>query len=146
MKRIALAASLLLAAAALAGVARPEGARAVDGQTAAGDSITVSGNGSVTGVPTSAVLSLGVDARAATARAAVAANAREMRQVIDAVKSAGGRNVGTQSLWLIISLVTVPGLITPGQRTSAGTRNAPSQLVFFSLRKGVVAASGHEFA
>jgi len=100
MKRIALAASLLLAAAALAGVARPEGARAVDGQTAAGDSITVSGNGSVTGVPTSAVLSLGVDARAATARAAVAANAREMRQVIDAVKSAGGRNVGTQSLSL----------------------------------------------
>lgn len=100
MKRIALAASLLLVAAALAGVARPEGARAVDGQPATGDSITVSGNGSATGVPTSAVLSLGVDARAASARAAVAANAREMRQVIDAVKAAGGRNVGTQSLSL----------------------------------------------
>ena len=64
------------------------------------DSITVSGNGSVPRVPTTAVLSLGVDVRAATAKAALAANAREMRQVIDAVKSAGGRQVGTQSVSL----------------------------------------------
>ena len=42
------------------------------------------------------------------------------------------QSVGTQSLWLISSLVTVPGLITPGQRTRQGTRKAPSQLVFFS--------------
>jgi hypothetical protein len=100
MKRIALAASLLLAAAAIAGVARPEGAHAVDGQAQSGDSITVSGNGSVLAVPTTAVLSLGVDVRAATAKAALAANAREMRQVIDAVKAAGGRQVGTQSVSL----------------------------------------------
>ena len=45
-------------------------------------------------------LSLGVDVRAASAKAALAANAREMRQVIDAVKAAGGRNVGTQSVSL----------------------------------------------
>jgi hypothetical protein len=32
----------------------------------------------------------------------------------------------------------------PGQRIMAGTRNAPSQLVSFSLRNGVVAASGHD--
>ena len=30
-----------------------------------------------------------------------------------------------------------------GQETIAGTRNAPSQFEFFSLRKGLVAASGH---
>ena len=30
----------------------------------------------------------------------------------------------------------------PGQRTISGTRNAPSQLVFFSLRNGVIAPSG----
>ena len=36
MKRIALAAVLLLAAAAIAGVARPEGAHAVDGAAAVG--------------------------------------------------------------------------------------------------------------
>lgn len=100
MKRIALAAVLLLAAAAVAGVARPEGARAVDGPPLSGDSITVSGNGSVAAVPTTAVLSLGVDVRAATARAALAANARELRQVIDAVKTAGGRQVGTQAVSL----------------------------------------------
>lgn len=100
MKRIALAAALMLAAAALAGVARPEGASAVDSPAPSGDSITVSGNGSVTAVPTVAVLSLGVDVRAASARAALAANSRELRQVIDAVKAAGGRQVGTQSVSL----------------------------------------------
>lgn len=100
MRRIALAAVVLLAVAALAGVARPEGAHAVDGQTQTGDSVTVSGNGSVAAVPTTAVLSLGVDVRAPSAKAALAANAREMRRVIDAVKAAGGRQVGTQSVSL----------------------------------------------
>ena len=51
-------------------------------------------------MPTTATLSLGVDSRATTAKAAIAANAREMRAVIDAVKAAGGRNVGTQSVSL----------------------------------------------
>ena len=54
-------------------------------------------------------------------------------------------NVGIQSLWLMSSLVTVPGLITPGQRTRQGTRKAPSQLVFFSERKCVIAPSGQVF-
>jgi uncharacterized protein YggE len=100
MRRLALASVLLLAAAALAGVARPDGASAVDGQSQPADSITVSGNGSVTAVPTAAVLSLGVDTRAATAKAALAANGREMRQVIAAVKAAGARQVGTLSVSL----------------------------------------------
>ena len=33
----------------------------------------------------------------------------------------------------------------PGQRIMHGTRNAPSQLVFFSLRNGVIAPSGQVF-
>ncbi len=98
MKRIALAAILLVAAAAVAGVARPEGARAVEGPSQTGDSITVSGSGSVSAVPTTAVFSFGVDSRAATAKAALAANSREMRLVIAAVKAAGGQNVTTQSV------------------------------------------------
>lgn len=98
MKRLALAALLLVAAAAVAGVARPEGARAVEGQSQTGDSITVSGNGSVSAVPTTAVFSFGVDSRAATAKRALAANSREMRLVIAAVKEAGGKNVTTQSV------------------------------------------------
>ena len=55
------------------------------------------------------------------------------------------QSVGIQSLWLISSLVTVPGLITPGQRTRHGTRKAPSQLVFFSERNQVMAPSGQVF-
>ena len=51
-------------------------------------------------MPTTASFSFGVDVRAATAKAALAANAREMRQVIAAVKAAGGRQVGTQSVSL----------------------------------------------
>jgi len=39
-------------------------------------------------------------------------------------------------------LQTDPGAMRPGQRSSKGTRKAPSQLVFFSLRKGVVPPSG----
>ena len=100
MKRIALAAALLLAAVALAGVARPEGAHAVDGAVPATDSIIVTGNGSIVAVPTIAVLSLGIDTRAASAKAALAANAKEMRLVIAAVKAAGGRDVRTQSVSL----------------------------------------------
>jgi hypothetical protein len=44
-----------------------------------------------------------------------------------------------------MSLETVPGLIQRGQRTMTGTRQAPSQFEFFSLRNGVAAASGQEF-
>ncbi|MEI7760154.1 MAG: SIMPL domain-containing protein [Thermoleophilia bacterium] len=101
MKRLALAAVLLVVLiAAVGGVARPEGARAVDGVPQTGDSITVSGSGSVSVVPTTAVFSFGVDSRAATARTALAANAREMRLVIVAAKAAGGRRVATQSVSL----------------------------------------------
>ena len=45
----------------------------------------------------------------------------------------------------MIPLRTVPASIWPGQRTMAGTRKAPSQLEFFSLRKGVMPASGQVF-
>lgn len=99
MKRLALAAALLLCAAALAGVGRPEGAHAVDA-TPGGDSVTVTGSGSVSSVPNVALLSLGVDSRAASAAAAAAANATAMRRVIDAVRAAGGRNVTTASVSL----------------------------------------------
>ena len=37
---------------------------------------------------------------------------------------------------------TDPALILPGQRRNAGTRQAPSQLVSFWLRNGVLAPSG----
>ena len=89
MKRIALAAVLVLAVAALAGVLRPEGAQAVD-PVATGDTVTVTGTGSVTAVPDRAVVSAGVESRAPTARAALAANAAAMRKVLDALQARGG--------------------------------------------------------
>ncbi len=58
---------------------------------------------------------------------------------------AAATKVGIQSRPLTMSFATVPGLILPGQRRAAGTRNAPSQFEFFSLRNGVMAASGQLF-
>jgi len=98
MKRIALAAGLLLAAAALAGALRPEGAAAIDPDEL--DTVTVMGTGVVLAVPDRAELSAGVETRAPTARAALAANAAAMRKVLDALRAEGGKNVTTQTVSL----------------------------------------------
>jgi hypothetical protein len=99
MKRIALAAGLLLAAAALAGALRPEGASAVD-PPAGTDTVTVSGTGLVISVPDRAVVSAGVETRAATARAALSANGAAMQKVLDALRARGGRDMTTQTVSL----------------------------------------------
>jgi uncharacterized protein len=99
MKRIALAAGLLLATAALAGVLRPEGASAVDPPSGV-DTVTVSGTGSVTAVPDRAEVAAGVETRAATARAALSANGAAMQKVLAALRSGGGKDVTTQTVSL----------------------------------------------
>ena len=99
MKRIALAAGLLLAAAALAGALRPEGASAVD-PPAGTDAVTVSGTGLVIAVPDRAVISAGVETRAATARAALSANGAAMQKVLEALRARGGRDMTTQAVSL----------------------------------------------
>jgi uncharacterized protein YggE len=103
MKRIALVAGLLLAAAALAGVLRPEGASSAADPAADPDTVTVTGTGTVTAVPDRAQISAGVESRAATARAALAANATAMRKVLDALRAAGGKDVTTQTVSLSTS-------------------------------------------
>ena len=62
--------------------------------------ITVQGTASVASVPDRAELSFGVETQGQTAKAALAANAAELRRVIAAVKAAGGTNVRTQSVSL----------------------------------------------
>ena len=99
MKRIALAAGILLAAAALAGVLRPEGAGAED-PAAATDTVTVTGTGVVTAVPDRAEVSAGVETRAPTAKAALSANGAAMQKVIDALRANSGKNVTTQTVSL----------------------------------------------
>jgi len=100
MKRIAVAAVLLLTAAALAGVLRPEGAQAVDDPSAQRDTLTVNGTGVVRSVPDRASISAGVESRAATAEAALAANAKAMDKVLAALRAAGGKDVTTSSVSL----------------------------------------------
>ena len=58
---------------------------------------------------------------------------------------AAASRVTNQSLWLTMPFSTLPAGTLPGQRTSNGTRYAPSQFEFFSFRNGVMPASGHEF-
>jgi uncharacterized protein YggE len=100
MKRLLLAAAALLALAALAGVVgRPEGAGAVDPP---GDrTVTVTGVGAVRSVPDRAQLSFGVESRAASAQAALAANGAAMRKLLAALREAGVDELQTQtvSVW-----------------------------------------------
>jgi uncharacterized protein YggE len=96
MKRLLLAVAAGLTVVALAGaVGLPELARARDAAPA-GDTITVSGVGTVKTVPNEAQMSFGVDTRRPTAQAAVAANADAMRKVINALRQAGAREIATQ--------------------------------------------------
>jgi uncharacterized protein len=99
MKRIALVAALLLVAAALAGVLRPEGAAGVDPAPAT-DTVSVTGTGVVSAVPDRAQISAGVESRAPTARAALAANAAAMQKVVAALKAHDGDDVTTQTVSL----------------------------------------------
>ncbi|MNL32567.1 hypothetical protein D3C87_1544280 [compost metagenome] len=51
-------------------------------------------------------------------------------------------SVGTQSSEAKMSVRTVPGLITPGQRMTSGARMPPSQVVNLPPLNGVVPPSG----
>ena len=94
---LALAVAALLAAAALAGIGRPEAAR---GDAASPDTVTTNGHGVVTVVPDEATVTAGVQTRAATAAAALAANARLMDAVVAALRAAGGTRLQTQQVAL----------------------------------------------
>src|SRR6516165_6980822 len=99
MKRLAFVAALLLGAAALAGLARPDGSHAAGTpSTDTQRTVTVSGNGSATSVPTRASISFGVQTQASTAKAALAQNADDMQSVLDALKKAGAQDIQTQSV------------------------------------------------
>lgn len=94
----ALLAAALVAAAAFAGVGRPDAARGDTGTSA--NAVTTVGHGSVTVVPDQSTIAAGVHTEAATATAALAANATKMNAVIAAVKAHGGKNVQTQQVSL----------------------------------------------
>jgi uncharacterized protein YggE len=91
--RILPVAALLLLAATVVAVTLPGAATSAAAEPAG---ITVQGTASVESVPDRAELSFGVESQGATARAALAANAAEMRRVLAALKAAGATNVKTQ--------------------------------------------------
>jgi uncharacterized protein YggE len=100
MKRIAIVACLLLGAAAIAAVARPEGSHAADPPAPDARTVTVTGTGSASSTPTKATVSFGVQTQAASARTALAQNATAMRKVLAALQAAGAADVKTESVSL----------------------------------------------
>jgi uncharacterized protein len=102
MRRLGVAGlALLVLAAALVAVLRPHGSSAAAADTT--NTITVSGNGSVTTIPDRASFSFTVETRAATAVAALAQNATETRAVIAAVKGAGVADEDVQTAQVSLS-------------------------------------------
>lgn len=84
---IAALAAALAVTVAFAGIGRPGAAHG--SATPSGRTIMVSGNGSASGAPDSAVFSFGVESDGSTASAATAANADRMSKVVDALLHAG---------------------------------------------------------
>ncbi|HST25012.1 MAG TPA: SIMPL domain-containing protein [Gaiellaceae bacterium] len=84
--RLAALAAGIAAVVAFVGVGLPS-----SGHAAAADSksITVTGSGSVTAVPTQAQFAFGVSTRGTTAAGALASDSTQMRKLIDALKAAG---------------------------------------------------------
>jgi len=99
MKKIAAVVGLLVAAVAAVAVLQPSGAGAVD-PPASADTVTVTGEGTVLAVPDRAEISAGVETRAPTAKAALAANGAAMQKVLAALRSNGGKDVTTQTVSL----------------------------------------------
>jgi len=96
MKRLFLLAAAGLAIVAFAGsVGLPDLAGAQDAADSE-DTVTASGVGSVQAVPNEAQMSFGVETRAPTAKAAVAANGDALRKVLNALRGAGAREIATQ--------------------------------------------------
>jgi uncharacterized protein len=103
--RIAAVALLVLVAAALAGVGRPDFSRSADSESDDSGptrSITVNGTGSVTTVPDEATFTFGVDARGETASGALSAAGAAVEKITNAVKDAGvdGKDIQTQDISL----------------------------------------------
>ncbi len=91
-------------AVAMAGFARPDGARAVEPEERGG--ITVTGTAQVASVPDRAEVTFGVESRGRTAREALAANSIEMRRVLTALRRAGVAPADLQTQNVSLSPVT----------------------------------------
>jgi uncharacterized protein len=101
-------AGLLLVASAIAGVAQPHFGRSATTPSAAGKTITVSGDGSVTAVPDRATFGFSIETRAKTASAALAQNSADATAVIAALKDAGITSANIQTNQVSLDPQTSP--------------------------------------
>jgi uncharacterized protein YggE len=108
LPRLLLVAGLVLAAAALAGVAQPHFAHTAAGAAATSRTITVTGSGRTTVVPDRASFQFGVDTRADTAKDALSRNAAAASAVIAALKAAGVSSDDLQTVGVSLSTRTTP--------------------------------------
>jgi uncharacterized protein len=103
--RILAVALLILAAAAIAGIGRPEAIRSADSddeEATPQRTITVNGSGTVTTVPDQATFTFGVDVRGQTASEALSEAAKAAGELVDALKREGvdGKDIQTQHVSL----------------------------------------------
>ena len=98
--RIVALAALVLGAAALVGVGRPDGAHGK--ASPSGRTITVTATGTVEQVPDRAQLGFAVVTRADTAKQALEANSADTRRMVDALERAGidAKSIQTQNVSL----------------------------------------------
>jgi uncharacterized protein len=96
MRRLLIITTSLLTLAALAAVVHAGDAPAAAADASGG--ITVNGTGSVSAAPDRLELWFGVESTGQTAKAALAANATEMRRLLAALRSAGVADLKTQSV------------------------------------------------
>jgi uncharacterized protein YggE len=126
LRRTLFLAGLVLAAAALAGVAQPRFARTAS--TPADRTITVTGDGTATTVPDRAAFQFGVTTKAATATDALTRNSQTAAAVIAALESAGLPTASLQTAGVSLS----PQTSQDGTRiigyTATNSVNATMQL------------------
>jgi uncharacterized protein len=98
--RIAAVAALVLGAAALVGVGRPDGAHGK--ASPSGRTITVTATGTIERAPDRAQLGFAVVTRADTAKQVLAANSADTRRMVDALTRAGieAKSIQTQDVSL----------------------------------------------
>ena len=107
--RIVALAALLLAAAAISGVFRPEAVRTAEPGAAPGAAprtVTVNGTATVSAVPDQATFTFGVEGRGEKASEALAASSAALKRVVDAVKRAGVDDDDVQTQHVSLSPVT----------------------------------------
>jgi uncharacterized protein len=150
LRWVILAASVLLVASAIAGVAQPRLGRAAS--TPAARTITVSGHGTVATVPDRASFDFTVETRASTAAAAIARCSDEAAAVARAVKAAGVAPADLQTSQVSLFPQTtqdgtaIVGYAASNTITAKSTLAAAGAIVDAAVKAGANGVSGPNLA